>query len=105
LAQDFPYNFEEGIEHHVLWCSEPMSEAEVQEHVVQRFPGKAICHWVNPVQLQSVLAVSCNKINKGRHGATPPCCAQLVPATALCVMLTACCMPLHSGCSVAGVAC
>lgn len=59
LTQDFPYNFVEGIEHHVLWCSEPMSEAEVAQHIAQRFPGKATCHWVNPVELQSVLAVGC----------------------------------------------
>lgn len=59
LPQDFPYNFEPGIEHHVLWCTEPLALEEMRRLIAQRFPGKRTTFFVNPAQLQSVLAVSC----------------------------------------------
>ena len=29
MMQDFPYHFEEGVEHHNIWCTVPLSEPEV----------------------------------------------------------------------------
>jgi hypothetical protein len=56
--QDFPYNFEEGIEHWLLWCTEPLPSSVIEEKMAQRFPDKDAIYFVNPPQLQSVLAVS-----------------------------------------------
>jgi hypothetical protein len=60
LSQDFPYNFAAGIEHWLLWCTEPLPPTLIQEKMVQQFPDKDYdtIFFVNPPQLQSVLAVS-----------------------------------------------
>jgi hypothetical protein len=31
VIQDFPYNYEEGIEHHVLWSSHPLTAERIQQ--------------------------------------------------------------------------
>lgn len=56
---DFPYNFEKGIEHWLLWCTEPLPPTLIQEKMAQHFPDKDYdtIFFVNPPQLQSVLAV------------------------------------------------
>jgi hypothetical protein len=65
---DFPYYYEAGIEHHLLWCTDPLSVDEVGRIARERFapggPGNASSKkkrqhlvFVNPVALQSVLAV------------------------------------------------
>lgn len=62
---DFPYYYEPGVEHHLLWCTEPLDVAEVDRLARERFGGgsggqqKKRQHliFVNPAQLQSVLAV------------------------------------------------
>lgn len=30
-VQDFPYNLEAGVEHHNIWCSKPLSAAQIEE--------------------------------------------------------------------------
>lgn len=30
-VQDFPYNYEEGVEHHVLWSTQPLERDEIEE--------------------------------------------------------------------------
>lgn len=64
---DFPYYYEPGIEHHLLWCTEPLEMEEIERLARERFaPGgagnataKKRQHliFVNPAPLQSVLAV------------------------------------------------
>lgn len=64
---DFPYYYEPGVEHHLLWCTEPMALEEVERLAEERFsPGGAgnatkkrrqRLIFVNPAPLQSVLAV------------------------------------------------
>ena len=29
--QDFPYNFEPGMQHHNIWCTRPLSDKELAE--------------------------------------------------------------------------
>jgi hypothetical protein len=64
---DFPYFYEPGIEHHLLWCTEPLPIEEVDRLARERFGsgGTGNCArrkrqhmvFVNPAPLQSVLAV------------------------------------------------
>lgn len=64
---DFPYYYEPGIEHHLLWCTEPLDVAEVDRLARERFggeeeeegrrPQRQHLVFVNPAPLQSVLAV------------------------------------------------
>lgn len=54
---DFPYYFEPGIEHHCLWSTEPLSEADIQQHLRARFPDQPTLYWVNPPSLQSIQAI------------------------------------------------
>jgi hypothetical protein len=58
LLQDFPYNFEEGIEHWLLWSTEKLPTDKIEEHIAAKFPDCDTAYFVNPTQLQSVLAVS-----------------------------------------------
>lgn len=55
--QEFPYSCEEGIEHHNIWCTEPMSESEVWDVIRQNREGYESLMFVNPVPLQSVPAI------------------------------------------------
>jgi hypothetical protein len=57
--QDFPYYFEEGMEHHVLWSSTPLDPKRVvAEAAAGRDPdGTGAWEWVhfvNPTLLKSV---------------------------------------------------
>jgi len=36
---DFPYYFEDGIEHHLLWCAEPLPPDELDRLVRAKFPA------------------------------------------------------------------
>jgi hypothetical protein len=76
---DFPYYYEPGVEHHLLWCTEPLPIEEVDRLASERFGssrdrgdncdangngnGGSSPHrrqhliFVNPAPLQSVLAV------------------------------------------------
>jgi hypothetical protein len=64
---DFPYYYEDGIEHHLMWCTEPLEVEEIERLARERFApggagnatGKKRQHliFVNPAPLQSVLAV------------------------------------------------
>lgn len=29
--QDFPYNFDRGMQHHNIWCTRPLSDEEIAE--------------------------------------------------------------------------
>lgn len=57
---DFPYSFEAGIEHHNIWSSAPLPEAEVEAVIAERRPeGEWDALWfVNPPVLMSVPLVS-----------------------------------------------
>ncbi len=46
------------MEHHLLWCTEPLSTQEILRLAAERFPGRPTTFFVNPAALQSVLAVS-----------------------------------------------
>ncbi len=57
--QDFPYYFEAGVQHWLLWCTEALPPARVQQEVEARFPA---AEWdstwfINPEVLQSVRLV------------------------------------------------
>lgn len=54
---EFPYAFECGVEHHCIWCTRPLTEAEVAAVVAAERAGMEAVHWVNPPSLQSVRAV------------------------------------------------
>jgi len=52
---DFPYYFEAGIEHHILWYEQgPPTDESVAEAIARERPGYETVTWVNPVELQSV---------------------------------------------------
>lgn len=54
---DFPYWFEEGIAHFLLWSVEPLSKQQVLTFAQKELPNQELAVFVNPVQLQSVQAV------------------------------------------------
>lgn len=59
--QDFPYACQPGIEHHNIWCTQPLSEDEIWAVIEKHRPeveGWENLMFVNPVELQSVKAVS-----------------------------------------------
>ena len=53
---DFPYYFESGITHDVIWVSAepPLREWEVQELMRARCAGRECIWWANPPRLKSV---------------------------------------------------
>jgi len=53
-SQDFPYSLEEGIEHHVLWSSAPLSTAEMEAEVSRHRDGYEYLIFVNPDVLKSI---------------------------------------------------
>ena len=67
---DFPYNFEAGIEHHVLWSpSGPLPDEAIREEIAAWLSGLhpaasvgcgshsyETLWWVNPPELQSIRA-------------------------------------------------
>ena len=56
---DFPYFFEEGIEHWVLWSATgSIPEDALREEALRRFGADHdVLIWVNPPELQSVRAL------------------------------------------------
>jgi hypothetical protein len=59
--QDFPYAFDQGIEHHVLWSSIPLDHDRIQLEASLRRnfeEGWELIYFVNPTVLKSVPAVS-----------------------------------------------
>jgi hypothetical protein len=59
--QDFPYYFEDNVQHWLLWSTDkPLDKAAIEQHVAAKFPEQQWEHitFVNPAALQSVLAVS-----------------------------------------------
>lgn len=40
LPQDFPYHFEEGLEHHNVWASRPLSREELQQVKGRQIAGQ-----------------------------------------------------------------
>eukprot|EP01026_Neomeris_dumetosa_P048286 TRINITY_DN4175_c0_g1_i6.p2 TRINITY_DN4175_c0_g1~~TRINITY_DN4175_c0_g1_i6.p2 ORF type:complete len:109 (-),score=2.52 TRINITY_DN4175_c0_g1_i6:284-610(-) len=54
---DFPYYLEDGIEHHVLWCTEPLQHEEILQVIQQYREGYETTYFVNPPQLQSIKGV------------------------------------------------
>ncbi|KAJ9508737.1 hypothetical protein QJQ45_028033 [Haematococcus lacustris] len=68
---DFPYWFEPGIQHWVLWSSRPLPHQAVLDEVAGHWPGSQCLHWVNPVQLQSVTAPIKGKGKAARAKAKP----------------------------------
>jgi hypothetical protein len=59
--QDFPYYFEDNVQHWLLWSTDkPLDRAAIEQQVAAKFPEQQWEHitFVNPAALQSVLAVS-----------------------------------------------
>lgn len=58
--QDFPYNFEAGMQHWLLWSTKEVPAARVSQLIDSKFPADSWdrTHFLNPPQLQSVLSVS-----------------------------------------------
>jgi len=54
LPNDFPYAFEEGIAHHIIWSTEQLSATELDAVIKAEVPGHETQWWVNPPALQSV---------------------------------------------------
>lgn len=54
---DYPYNFEAGIQHYVLWSETELREDEIQAVIKRELPNHETAVFVNPPVLQSVAAV------------------------------------------------
>ncbi|GAX81515.1 hypothetical protein CEUSTIGMA_g8943.t1 [Chlamydomonas eustigma] len=54
---DFPYNFEQGIDHHVLWSTKPLATEELTLAISTEFPSHETLYWINPPELQSIGAL------------------------------------------------
>jgi hypothetical protein len=57
--QEFPYSCEAGVEHHNIWCMQPMEEEAIRRAIEVHKPSaeyEAI-FFVNPRELQSVPTV------------------------------------------------
>jgi hypothetical protein len=68
VSQDFPYYFEDNVQHWLLWSSDkPLEQAAIQEQIAAKFPQQQWEHimFVNPAALQSVLAVSGGSVEVG----------------------------------------
>eukprot|EP00041_Stephanoeca_diplocostata_P007776 m.112097 g.112097 ORF g.112097 m.112097 type:complete len:136 (-) comp17029_c0_seq4:247-654(-) len=52
---DFPYNLEEGIHHHIIWCeSGTITDEELQKCLDKHRKGYECVHFTNPRHLMSV---------------------------------------------------
>eukprot|EP01024_Parvocaulis_polyphysoides_P073753 TRINITY_DN9509_c0_g4_i3.p3 TRINITY_DN9509_c0_g4~~TRINITY_DN9509_c0_g4_i3.p3 ORF type:complete len:149 (-),score=9.82 TRINITY_DN9509_c0_g4_i3:213-659(-) len=68
-AKDFPYYLEEGIEHNVLWCTEPLMEEEIQQVLKSYCKDRETTYFVNPPHLQSIKGVwHAHVISRRRSG-------------------------------------
>lgn len=58
--QDFPYYFEDDVDHWLLWStSGPLSPAAIEQETQQKFADKDHLIFINPAALQSIRDVSC----------------------------------------------
>ena len=61
LPNDFPYNFEKGIEHYVLWkLGDLITSSEIEEEarkLVQLKNADDSVFYINPVELKSILDI------------------------------------------------
>lgn len=59
-TQDFPYACEPGIKHHNIWCTVPLSDDQLAAVVEKHKPATEYetLTFINPVELQSIRAVS-----------------------------------------------
>ena len=56
---DFPYYFEEGIEHHVLWSeSDILNDEVVKQQILLHRPDHECLFFINPLMLQSIKSVA-----------------------------------------------
>eukprot|EP00878_Enallax_costatus_P022375 GHUV01023733.1.p1 GENE.GHUV01023733.1~~GHUV01023733.1.p1 ORF type:complete len:166 (+),score=31.63 GHUV01023733.1:130-627(+) len=55
VPQDFPYYFEDNVQHWLLWStSGPLSHAAIEQETRQKFPDMDYLIFVNPAALQSI---------------------------------------------------
>ena len=54
VPNDFPYDFEDPIEHHVLWCTEPLSPDVIAAAIREHRPGYECLYFINFTHLQSI---------------------------------------------------
>ncbi|KAK9800806.1 hypothetical protein WJX73_008400 [Symbiochloris irregularis] len=54
---DFPYNLEEGVEHHNIWCSKPLTTDQIEQTARQHRQGWEFVYFINPEGLASIPAV------------------------------------------------
>lgn len=69
---DFPYHFEPGMQHWLLWAARELPRPRIEALVAERFPEAQwdAMHFTNPPVLQSVLAVwHCHVIVRPKAGA------------------------------------
>ena len=59
MLQDFPYFFEAGVAHEVMWAGVPPAQAEIVALIREHCgAGREFLWWVNPTALQSITSVS-----------------------------------------------
>lgn len=52
---DFPYNWEDGIEHYLLWSNEEVPDNEIEGYIQDLMPHCSDYLWfVNPAELKSI---------------------------------------------------
>lgn len=69
---DFPYHFEPGVEHHILWCERGQPTDEMVDAAIARErQGWETVSWVNPVGLQSVRGLDHAHVLSFRSQAQP----------------------------------
>lgn len=53
-VQEFPYFFEIGIQHDVLWSEDELLDSEIEEIIKKNKVGYEVVWFRNPVELQSI---------------------------------------------------
>lgn len=67
---DFPYDFEAGVQHYCLWSSQPLSYEEIISEIHSKFDQEDYDHlyFVNPPSLQSIRDLwHCHVMIKFQH--------------------------------------
>eukprot|EP00884_Botryococcus_braunii_P010548 jgi/Botrbrau1/19495/Bobra.0812s0002.1 len=54
---DFPYHYEDGIEHHVLWSSQALTHERIEQEIKERRKGYETVYWINPPVIMSIPGV------------------------------------------------
>lgn len=54
MLQNFPYFFEPGIEHHVIWSEQELEDTEIERIIQQNRQGYDSVWFRNPLHLQTV---------------------------------------------------